>query len=180
MRRISTSRLMAAISKASARRRAFIPHYLRTPYPDRKPCPCRRAAESGQALSAERPGFRGRPCPDADACRCRRRSGRWAGATASFGASGFALGRALPPLRCMVRRGCRSGLRTFSERDASVVAGWEPVRTCIDSGLQRLMERAVAGFAAQGKALWPEQCGGAAHPLAEHGDPGARGVGRFF
>ena len=29
--------------------------------------------------------------------------------------------------------------------------GGEPVHTCIDSGLQRLMERAVAGFAARGR-----------------------------
>ena len=66
------------------------------------------------------------------------------------------------------------------ERDASVVAGWG---ACAHLYRQRVAAAYGEGrcrIRGTGKALWPEQCGGAAHPLAEHGDPGARGVGRFF
>ncbi|WP_370790688.1 transglycosylase domain-containing protein [Bilophila wadsworthia] len=127
--------------------------------------------------------------PDFEAARARmqmladarRRSGRWAGGDCFFWRVGFRLGEgpAAAPW-CMVRRGCRSGLRTFRARRfrcRGVGSLCAPVST---AGLQRLMERAVAGFAARGRRYGLNNAGGAAHPLAEHGDPGARGVGRFF
>ena len=119
--------------------------------PDRKPCPCRRAAESGQALSAERPGFRGRPCRMQMLADAEDAPGGGQGATASFGASGFALGRALPPLRVYGPARLPFGAPHVSSETLPLSRGGEPVHTCIDSGLQRLMERAVAGFAARGR-----------------------------
>ena len=126
--------------------------------------------------------------PDFEAARARMQMladaedapGGGQGATASFGASGFALGRALPPLRVYGPARLPFGGSARFERDASVVAGWG---ACAHLYRQRVAAAYGEGrcrIRGTGKALWPEQCGGAAHPLAEHGDPGARGVGRFF
>ena len=97
--------------------------------------------------------------PDFEAARARMQMladaedapGGGQGATASFGASGFALGRALPPLRVYGPARLPFGAPHVSSETLPLSRGGEPVRTCIDSGLQRLMERAVAGFAARGR-----------------------------
>ena len=97
--------------------------------------------------------------PDFEAARARMQMladaedapGGGQGATASFGASGFALGRALPPLRVYGPARLPFGAPHVSSETLPLSRGGEPVRTCIDSGLQRLMERAVTGFAARGR-----------------------------
>ncbi|MFR4120020.1 MAG: transglycosylase domain-containing protein [Bilophila wadsworthia] len=97
--------------------------------------------------------------PDFEAARARMQMladaedapGGGQGATASFGASGFALGRALPPLRVYGPARLPFGAPHVSSETLPLSRGGEPVRTCIDSGLQRLMERVVAGFAARGR-----------------------------
>lgn len=73
------------------------------------------------------------------------------GATASFGASGFALGRALPPLRVYGPVRLPFGAPHVSSETLPLLRGGEPVRTCIDGGLQWFMERVVAGFAVRGR-----------------------------
>ena len=97
LRRISTSRLMAAISKASAR------IYFRTTSGR-----LTRTESLALAVVPQNP-VRRSPLngPDFEVARARMQMladaedapGGGQGATASFGASGFALGRALPPLR---------------------------------------------------------------------------------
>ena len=118
--------------------------------------------------------------PDFEAARARMQMladaedapGGGQGATASFG------GPAAAPGVWSGAAAVRGSARF--ERDASVVAGWG---ACAHLYRQRVAAAYGEGrcrIRGAGKALWPEQCGGAAHPLAEHGDPGARGVGRFF
>ncbi|MFQ9869124.1 MAG: transglycosylase domain-containing protein [Bilophila wadsworthia] len=117
--------------------------------PDRKPCPL-QTAESGQALSAERPGFEAaRP-----GCRCLpmpKTLRRWAGATASL-ARRVSPWEALPPLRVYGPGGAVRAPHV-SERDASAVAGGSlcaPVSTAGCSGLWRgpLPDRGTGGVMA--------------------------------
>ena len=97
--------------------------------------------------------------PDFEAARARMQMladaedapGGGQGAAASFGASSFALGRALPPLRVYGPARLPFGAPHVSSETLPLSRGGEPVYTCIDSGLQRLMERAIAGFAARGR-----------------------------
>ena len=125
--------------------------------------------------------------PDFEAARARMQMladaedapGGGQGATASFGASGFALGRALPPLRVYGPARLPFGAPHVSSETLPLSRGG----ACAHLYRQRVAAAYGEGrcrIRGTGKALWPEQCGGAAHPLAEHGDPGARGVGRFF
>lgn len=101
--------------------------------------------------------------PDFEAARARMRAIADAGDAPSAGdgpqtprtggllAPGSVAGPSLPPLRVYGPAQLPFGAPHVSSELLPLSQGGGPVRACIDGGLQRLLERAVSGFAARGR-----------------------------